>query len=128
MSITAIQSICIFIARHSNLFYVLTQFYSCLAINFDQFIDTAECGLSLTRYWTIEKKIINFYFSPLWICCNSPKWVPMPKQSILWPCSFKLKIVSSLISFDATIVRVLNHGILNRAATFSNVSRARHDK
>lgn len=57
-----------------------------------------------------------------------PKCVPMPKQSILCPCSFKLSIVSSLISFDATIVNVLNHGILKLDATKSNVSRAKQDK
>lgn len=57
-----------------------------------------------------------------------PKCVPMPKQSILWPCSFKLSIVSSLISFDATIVSDLNHGILKRSETKLNVSRAKHDR
>lgn len=57
-----------------------------------------------------------------------PKCVPMPKQSILCPCSFKLNIVSSFISFDATIVNVLNQGTLKRCETFSNVSRVKQDK
>uniref|UniRef100_A0A182UYN6 Uncharacterized protein n=1 Tax=Anopheles merus TaxID=30066 RepID=A0A182UYN6_ANOME len=39
--------------------------------------------------------------------------------------SAPLSIVSSLMSFDATIVSLLNHGSLNRSAMRSNVSRAR---
>lgn len=57
-----------------------------------------------------------------------PKCVPIPKQSILCPCSFKLNIVSSLISFDATIVNSENHGSFIVSATFSNVFLARTDK
>lgn len=41
-----------------------------------------------------------------------PRWVPIPKQSILCPCSFRLRIVSSLMSFEATICNWANQGML----------------
>lgn len=57
-----------------------------------------------------------------------PKWVPMPKQSMEWPCSFKDRIVSSLISLEATTVKVANQGTSNSLATLWNASRATRDK
>jgi len=41
-----------------------------------------------------------------------PRCVPIPKQSILCPCSLRLRMVSSLMSFEATILTLANQGIL----------------
>lgn len=129
MAIGAVQSIGILVARHSHLLHVLAEFDACLGVDLDQFVDTAEGRLSLARYYTGQNdRILEFMVGNNEMSNAPPKCVPMPKQSMRWPCSFRLSIVSSLMSFDATIVSWLNHGTENCRATTSNVSRDNTDK
>lgn len=67
------------------------------------------------------------------ICNFLPRWVPMPKLSILWFCSFKLRIVSSLMSLEATIVICANHGTWylqqnHHLLNYHNISKSTHRK
>ncbi len=65
----------------------------------------------------------NKYF--LWLV---PRCVPIPKLSMEWPWSLRERIVSSLMSLDATMVRVANQGTLNRLLMLTKVSLATCDK
>lgn len=126
MTICAVQSENVLVARHRHLGHVLAQLDARFAVDFDELVDTAESWLPLACHWNREEIQQWKQKRDRRLC--SPKCVPIPKQSILCPCSFKLRIVSSLISFDATMVSELNHGILKRSAISSKVSRAKHDK
>ena len=64
----------------------------------------------------VQSNLYPFIFILLWPKSEHmehiPRCVPIPKQSILCPCSLRLRMVSSLMSFEATIICLANHGML----------------
>lgn len=83
MSIGTVQSIGILVARHCDLFHILTQFNPRLPIDLDQLVDTTQGRLSLTGncigILNLLVKVSLYKDST----GNSPRCVPIPKQSIL---------------------------------------------
>ena len=57
-----------------------------------------------------------------------PKCVPIPNTSIECPWSLRLSMVSSLMSLEATIMRLANHSTLNCLLTLSKASLLIFDK
>ena len=127
MAICRVESKCNLLARHCHLLHILTQLDLRLLVDLDQFVDAAQCRLALASHWNYVNK---FRANVAYCICAFvlPRCVPMPKQSMECPWSLSERIVSSLMSFDATIMSVANHGTSYVCAMPTNVSLATRDK
>jgi hypothetical protein len=69
------------------------------------------CDLHVTHFPYVAYPSYTFTACDKHLECI-PRCVPIPKQSILCPCSLRLRMVSSLMSFEATIFSLANQGML----------------